>query len=369
MDESHSLWYRPLPGNRRTLLVSGETVPEDTITYGTYFTSVLRFCAHNGYARVLGAVGGRLKQPVAVTDIQHLSIFLEKHGAFYHPARLTVQMANGLHSFAVNVAASESGRLTLPREVEVLGHLATHRPFGWVPAVYAADVTDPPMFLADWLEGFHEFHLTRKEGDGSLAIVVWDGADKRRLLSETEIASLYREIAMILTAFYDPVTSRRITSWHHGAGDFVVRPNDERTAVRLITARDYTPISGTGASLDDEKAVLDALVRFFIHLSIHIRLDRVDGISDLAWASDGCLVHLVTGFFQGLDLTARISGFPENFTEIFRSYLGRHDGPALLQAARQWTAAAYDQRSEERRVVDENLSEHVSNLIAVISTT
>jgi hypothetical protein len=37
---------------------------------------------------------------------------------------------------------------------------------------------------------------------------------------------------MILTACYDPISSRQIFPWHHAAGDFVVRVERERVGVR-----------------------------------------------------------------------------------------------------------------------------------------
>jgi hypothetical protein len=42
------------------------------------------------------------------------------------------------------------------------------------------------MFLGDWFDGFHEFHLTRRPGNNKPAIVVWDGAGRPCLLSEKQ---------------------------------------------------------------------------------------------------------------------------------------------------------------------------------------
>lgn len=367
VDEHHPLWHRPLPESRRQIPEMGPSAPADAVTYGQYFTAVAQFCTHNGCERLLHATARRLKRPVAETDLRGLAVFLEKHGAFYHPARIRLTLSDQTVSFVVNVAASEAGRKALPVEVGALRHLATHRPFGWVPTVYAQTTGDLPMFLGDWFDGFHEFHLTREKDGEKTAIVIWDRAAKRRLLKFDQVAALYREMAMILTALYDPVTARGVFPWHHAAGDFVVRLRGDGVTVRLVTVRDYPPFSGTGQALADETAVLDALVGFFLHLSIHLRLDRLDGVAEVAWAPDECIAPIVEGFFQGLDLCARISGFPEAFPEMFRHYLRRCDGPALSDAARQAIEALYEPRSEERGVVDGNLADHIRQIGDVLS--
>ena len=84
------------------------------------------------------------------------------------------------------------------------------------------------MFLGDWFDGFHEFHLTQQADSDELAMVVWDGATARCLLSEKQAMDLYRKTAMILTACYDPITLCQIFPWHHAAGDFVVRVERDR---------------------------------------------------------------------------------------------------------------------------------------------
>jgi hypothetical protein len=86
-----------------------------------------------------------------------------------------------------------------------------------------------PMFMGDWLDGFHEFHLTRRTDNDKLAMVIWDGAEDRCLLSTKQERTMYRKAAMILTACYDPVSSCQIFPWHHAAGDFVIRVDGEKT--------------------------------------------------------------------------------------------------------------------------------------------
>jgi len=367
IDQDHSLWHLPLPDSRLPAEKKSDALDTETVTYGSYFSAVSKFCATDGWDRIIKAASSKLEQPLVENDLQEVSIFLEKHGAFYHPALLQVAIENKRLSFVVNVAASNHGRRTLSREVKALKRLNDQRPFGWFPTVYSSTSDELPMFLGDWFDGFHEFHLTRRPGSDNPVIVVWDGAATRSVLSEKQAADLYRNAAMILTACYDPLTSCQIFPWHHAAGDFVVRVEGDGVTVRLITVRNYLPLSGCAAEPGDERAILEALMIFFIHLSVRMRLDRLDGVSEVAWASDHCLASVADGFLLGLDLTARMSGFPETFPDTFRQFFNHHDGKVLLAMARRITEAVFDQRTEERRLIDRHLVRHIHEIIQLFT--
>ncbi len=362
IDENHPLWHRPLPDNRLY-----EVKETESITYGSYFSAVSNFCTATGYVRIVKAASRKLEQPVTEKDLGHLSIFLEKHGAFYHPARLQVEVKAQTLSFVINVAASNHGRRALAREVLALGRLNEERPFGWFPQVYDFVPGETPMLLGDWFDDFHEFHLTRQSNSNKLATVVWDGASARSLLTRKQEAGIYRNAAMILTACYDPITSCQIFPWHHAAGDFVVRVEGEGVTVRLITVRDYVPMAGTAVEFNNERAILDALMVFFTHLSVRMRLDRLDGVNEVAWASDGCLAPMVEGFFQGLDLTARICGFAEALPKAFRQYFNHHDKKKLSALAHRIAETVFDQHTEERRVVNQNLVGHIDGITRLLA--
>jgi hypothetical protein len=366
VDRNHPLWDQPLP-DRRAAPAGHPDTAAGRITYGDYYSAVARFCAANDWALILRAAAHQLARPVAATALRGISIFLEKHGAFYHPARLVVETGTHTFSLVVNVAVSADGRRTLPREVHALERLNDRRPFGWLPQIYGCETTGIPMFLGDWFDGFHEFHLTRSTNDSELGIVVWDGADTPTLLSTRQAADLYRQAAMIMTACYDPISACQIFPWHHGAGDFVVRVDGEGVTVRLITVRDYRPVTGSIDDVDTEGAILDALVVFLIHLSLRMRLDRLDGIGAIAWAPARCLGPIIEGFFQGLDLTARINGFPEAFPDLFRRYVSLQAGADVAETARQIAKTVFDRHTEEHRVVGAHLERHVHNLCRLMT--
>lgn len=360
IDDKHLLWNQPLPTSRYGSAAAERCAPEDeNLSYANYFSAVTRFCAESGWKRVLLAAADRLEKPLAVDDLGPVSIFLEKHGAFYHPARIEVTAAGQRLCLVANVAVSRLGKEALFRETKALAHLNEHRPFGWFPTVYAVTDENPPMFLGDWFDGFHEFHLTREKEIGEPRLVIWDGAVPPRLLSEKQAAALYRTMAMILTACYDPVTTCQIFPWHHAAGDFVVRIKGEKVSAKLITVRNYAPLTNASGP-EDENGLLETVLLFFLHLSVRIRLDRLDGVSEVVWAPDSCLAPTIDGFFQGLDLTARLSGFPETFPRIFKRFAELWRYGDLLPMARQVVETVFDRHSEERHVIESNLTNHVA---------
>jgi hypothetical protein len=71
---------------------------------------------------------------------------------------------------------------------------------------------------------------------------------------------------------------------------------------------------------------------------------------------------VIEGFFQGLDLTARISGFPEGFPDAFRHYFNHNNKTDLMATAQQVTDAVFDAQAEERCVIDSNLTDHMGAL-------
>jgi len=106
-------------------------------------------------------------------------------------------------------------------------------PFSFVPKVYGTgevftkDNHYISMFLGEWFEGFNEFHISRDPADGKNKIVVWDNQQSNFFLSADQIMELYRQATMILTSYYNIETFEQIFSWHHAAGDFVLKTSKQ----------------------------------------------------------------------------------------------------------------------------------------------
>ena len=97
------------------------------------------------------------------------------------------------------------------------------------------------MFLAEWLEDYHEFHFSDLY-DGKSRIRVWDSEDNHLFLSKLQAQELYRQASRILTCYYNVETYEQIFPWHHAAGDFVVKIEKENLDVKLISARQYDAV-------------------------------------------------------------------------------------------------------------------------------
>jgi hypothetical protein len=361
LSSDHPLWQKRLPERKESVALATNS-PSHVMTYGDYFNAITDFCTANTWHTIISAMRQRLQRPVSDQEIIDLSIFLEKHGALYHPARVVVSTPDQTIPFVVNVAASGAGRRTLPKEMDALERLGDQRPFGWLPTVYSG-VTEPtPMFLADWFDGYHEFHLTRSKKNANLSIIVWDGAETPHLFTEKQSADLYRQASMILTACYNPVSTDQIHPWHHAAGDFVVREKGNTVDVKLITVRNYAPIDMLTSVPEDEQTLLDNLILFCLHLSIGMRLDRLDGVMEMVWAPETCLVPVIDGFFKGLDLTGRLSGFPDTFTSIFKDYCCHQSEGQLMDMARQLVQSLLNGQDEDSRIVDQHVERHVRQI-------
>ena len=247
------------------------------------------------------AVNKRLKTDFDLSALNEIIVRSEKHGAFYHPASIEVLTTNKRVKFGLNIAVSGTGRNALKKEYDVLGMLHEQYKLPYLPQPFLMDEMHSMVFLLEeWFEGYHEF--------SSLIDPRWRSTGKtlgirqRRAISHrcTEL-EIYRQAARILTLFYNLKDFRLIYPWHHAAGDFIVKIADkDHIDVRLTTVRGYE--SFMGRDKDDAVNPSVALFYFLLHLSVQMRLDRLDGVGDSVWADDFCVDATLKGFFQGLEL-------------------------------------------------------------------
>ncbi len=369
--EDSPRWHKPLPLSPAGSAGSGEPAAGAAVTYGDYFTAVHRFIEGEGFIALTGALRERLGQSMTAADLGTIRIYLEKHGHFYHPARITVAVANCRPAFVVNVAVTKIGRSYLRQDFGNIRLLNNRFPYRFLPQVYCkGEVTLPgrflrlEMFLGEWLEGYHEFHLSGEPAGLNSRLVVWNPVKGVHPLSKQQRAEIYRQIALILTAYYDLETFEQIFSWHNAAGDFIVKTDDGQIDLRLITVRKYAPLFADVSG--DVDAILQALLIFWLNLSIRIRLDRFDGVGPFGCADDDMVDAALNGFFDGLALQVRFGRIPRELPELFAGYLkvlASDDRDTLLEAV----SGRLNGHPSEKALIRKNLKRHGAKMTQAIS--
>jgi hypothetical protein len=288
-----------LPGER----LSGHGLAGLTpVTYGQYLCSVAGFLSANSY-RALKTILKKQNRPCSGLDTAlQIELIGEKHGALYSVARLRIRFADDIRSFAVNCAFSPEQQAFLQVEVRLLARLRARFglprvPFPLVSAKTSLLGHEPArfmLFIAEWFENHHEFHLSIGPS-GAPAVSVWNESETLHFLSASKTGELYRLACGILTSCLDTRSFAQIYPWHHAAGDFVVDESQDPPSLRLITVRGYRPLLAKKSDSSDK--MLGSL-HFFVNLSIRMRLDRLDGTGELAWAGPECLAGVIRGFVE-----------------------------------------------------------------------
>lgn len=241
-----TIWKSPLPLSRKVVKGHLETEDHISITHGDYFHSVRSFLKKDRFEILTSAVSQYLDRDIEPDDIQEIRICLEKHGEFYHPARVAVDADGKSVSLVVNVAVSHAGKSTLQREYKQLERLNRDYPRPFIPKVYGQgdiNIEEPhviaSMFLGEWFKGFNEFHLSRDKSDDKIRLIVWDPVQDNFFLTPDQAKELYSQAAKILTYYYNMESFEQISLWHHAAGDFVVNLKGGKVDLRLVTVRKY----------------------------------------------------------------------------------------------------------------------------------
>lgn len=344
-----AIWNQRLPMNRLGEFEADGTAP---FTYGDYLQAVCAFLKGDAWG------------PLPEDRIDNVCIDIQKHGAFYHPAKVT---ADGFpDALVINLAVSGPGRALLEKEFACLELLGLRDSAHVIPRVFAVSAVSTQdgrparLFSGEWFSGYREFHISQDE-DGCQQMIVWDDDQGHYYLTPNQIADVYRQAAWILTDFYDPETFKQIHPWRHGAGDFVVKRHDDGTvSLKLITVRGY---DAALAASDDSNlaALLQGLLLFLLNLSLWNRLDRIDGVGDVAWSSSLAVAATVSGFFKALEQKPTPEGLPEDLSVCFRAFLSVC-GLADLTDVAESLVAAYPDGTPEIPVIRNHLHEHLREL-------
>jgi hypothetical protein len=328
------LWSAPLPVSRRAFGFSADGDAFDArITYGDYFGAARDFLEQDDRAVLRRAVGRLAGRSVEPGDVDRVAVFLVKHGAFYHPARVMAKVCDRWWSMVLNVAVSENGRTLLENEFGYLERLYRELTAPYWPQVFGQGSGRTPsglhlpMFLGQWLDGFHEFHLSAEPDGNPARAMVWDDELGHRKLSAYQVQELLRQAALILAYAYNPLTLEAILDWHHAAGDFVVNLDGVGLGVRLISVRRYGPMAAIGQP--DVAAVLDGLLVYLMDISLRLRVDRSNGIGQAVCHPPHMMPAICIGFLQGIQAGAARRGLPEDFALTVRRFFALHDEQAL----------------------------------------
>ncbi len=342
------LWGEKLPG---------EPPPGATpVTYGQYLSSVARLLSENSFAVLRNLLKKQHEPTPKLEAASRIELISEKHGALYSISRLRVRFADDVRSFAVNCAFSPEQQAFLLVEVELLRDL--HARFGlpYLPLpLVSARAPDLMLFIARWFENHHEFHLS-PGASGVPAINVWRQGGKPQFLDAAKTRALYAEASKILTLYLDGRSFSQIYPWHHAAGDFVMDESQNPLSLRLITVRGYRPLLARKSECRDK--MLGSL-HFFVNLGVRMRIDRLDGTGELAWAGPECLSGVIRGFVEAWETRRGNRDLPKA-REIFSLFLGLSPDERLAFVE----IAAADGRVEagEGNFLRARLPEHVVEL-------
>ena len=245
---------------------------------------------------------------VNLDDIDNVIIRYEKYGTLYQIASIDI-VAGGLKTkLAVSAAISLPAKENIGKEYNLLSTLNAQTGLPYLPRIFCIHpwrvekdgrVETMVLTLAEWFDGYHEWHFSRDE-EGKDKIVIWDMGAGNRFASDQEAYATIKETSKILTLYYDMDTCKRIIPWHHGAGDFVVNTGQGKVNVRLVTARGYEPFS----SLDNSQKIDPSrgLLLFMMELTTKMRLDKWEGVGETTWADSTFVSAAVEGFFQTMKI-------------------------------------------------------------------
>lgn len=369
------IWSTPLPLNRHQ---AGEHLRLEagiSISHGDYFCAARDFLKKNSFEIVTRAISQRLHRNINTEEIKEINICLEKYGEFYHPARIETVADWKEILFVLNVAISNAGNESMQREYRLLQKLNREFPFSFIPKVYgqgqicSKSNLQIRMFLGEWFEGFNEFHISRDPIDKINRINVWDPEKGNFFLTAEQTLEIYSQAAMILTCYYDVETLEQIYPWHHAAGDFVIKLINDKIDVRLVTVRQYASMFEENEMEDQDQGadlILEALLVFFLNLSIRMRLDRLDGVGEIVWSDNIAVEGTLKGFFEGLALKPPIDLLPLPLVDCLQKHLLSCSQADLFDLS-QAIVNAYNPKAPEVPVIKHNLQSHVMILYKSIN--
>jgi hypothetical protein len=366
------IWHEPIPLRLDALMKQDGDAA--SVSHAAYFQAAQIFLEAKSFATIRHAVSRQLNCDVKTPDIEQIRICLQKHGEFYHPARIEAVVYQKKLSLVLNVAISETGRRFIEAEFHILNRLNSEQPLQYLPQAYGFGRTvsngkNFAMFLGQWFDGYHEFHISIDPIDKTPKIMVWDDARSRFFLSAGQTKILYAQVSKILTGYYNLESFEQIFSWHHAAGDFILKIENEKLELRLVTVRRYAAIFENQQNIQsapgDPQRILQALLIFFLSLSIHMRLDRLDGIGEMVWSDSIAVEPTLIGFLEALSIKSDVPSLPDSPLACFIAYLASCTEGDLIDLTTA-IVRRFNPQMPGLAVVKKNIRPHVEALYAAI---
>ena len=365
------IWQQPIP-LRLDALFKNEG---DSVSHADYYQAARSFLENNSCEVTVRAVSRQLNRDVKAPDIEEIRICLQKHGEFYHPARIEIMAFQKRISLVLNVAISATGRRFIEQEYQNLKRLTTELRFHYLPQVYGfgripgSNGLNFAMFLGQWFNGYHEFHISIDPADKKPKIKVWDDRQGRFFLTAEQTRTLYARVSKILTDYYNLESFEQIFSWHHAAGDFIVKRKAEKLELKLISVRQYMSIFGNHKQPPTDQInselILQALLVFLLNLSIRTRLDRLDGIGEMVWSDPLAVEAALIGFLEALSMKPDIPSLPDSLLACFVAYLASCSHADLLGLSES-IVKQFNPQMPGLILVKKNLPAHVETLYGSI---
>jgi hypothetical protein len=215
------------------------------------------------------------------------------------------------------------------------------------------------MCVSEWLEGYHEWHLTEDQ-DGNQSILIWDMEKGNRRASREEGLSIFREASKILTLYYDTKTYRQIYPWHHAAGDFVVKLIGGAAQVKLTTARNYVPLISFPRKADTNRVT--ALVAFLLNMAVQMRLDRLGGVGGPVWAQEDFVRPCLEGFFGALQAKKAEGRGALGEGPDLPTFLKKFSKEEIQTLYAPLTESYREENPQDFKVIEKNLEGHIATL-------
>ena len=276
------------------------------MTLADFFHIVTNFVLGSAGPALASALSRSWGRDVTLRDIDNIIIRYEKYGTLYQIVSAEIFSGSLKDMFTISAALAPTAQENIKMEYNLLSYINTKTGLSYLPRVFSINSQDIEkdgvvdtvvLSLAEWFEGYHEWHFSKDE-EGKDAIVLWDMGKGNRPASDLEAYAIIREASRILTLYYDVDTSERIIPWHHGAGDFIVKTDSGNVDVRLVTARGYEAFTSSDAC--DATNPLWGLLNFFIELTTKMRLDKLEGMGDSTWAGSAFVTAAIEGFVQAM---------------------------------------------------------------------